>query len=248
MSDIIVFAPHQDDEAFSCAGAIAIHVAAGDGVTIVFTTDGRESSNPLIEGKYTPDELASLREKEAVTAARAMGVSPERVTFFRYHDQDLDNPAHHGELLDRISAVVQERGPSVVYLAMTNYNHADHRATFFGVFEALERLRFQGEVRVSHVHSVFSAVQKRPRSPAIDEAFERVDRTFPVTGTITIDISKAFDQKYQAITAHESQMGMFVNLVAPGDDLLPALKEIFDDVYRDRIETFDVRRLAAGSG
>ena len=248
MSDIIVFAPHQDDEAFSCGGTIATHANAGDSIEIVFTTDGRESSNPLIEGKYAPDELAALREKEAIDAAAALGVEKKHVHFLRYHDKDLANPDHHGELLDRLAALASDHEPRIVYIAMTNYNHPDHRATYFSVFEALERLQFTGEVRVSHVHSLFSAAQKRPRDPALAAAFAKVDKTFPVVDTIKIEYADAFEKKYQSIVAHESQMGMFAYLVDPADDFYVALKEIFDDVYRDRIETFDIRRLAkAGS-
>ncbi|MFZ2422771.1 MAG: PIG-L family deacetylase, partial [Anaerolineae bacterium] len=40
---VLVIAPHPDDEACGCGGALLRHRAAGDAVTIVVVTDGRRS-------------------------------------------------------------------------------------------------------------------------------------------------------------------------------------------------------------
>jgi LmbE family N-acetylglucosaminyl deacetylase len=237
--NVIVFSPHQDDEAFSCAGTIARHVQSGDEVTIVFATDGRLGFNPAIEGKYTQDELASLRHDEALAAAEAMGVPSSSVTFLEYRDQDLGNPAHHDAAVARIQAILIETKPGIVYIAITNYGHVDHQALYLLTFDALVAARYDGEVRVSIPHGIIDA--GRPARGPVVERIALVDKAFPSKGEIKVDITTTLYRKLAAIKAHESQLGMFANLVDPADDFNAAMEEIFLDVYHDKIETFESR-------
>ncbi len=239
---VIVFSPHQDDEAFSCAGSIANHVRSGDAATIVFMTDGRLGFNSVIVNKFTQDQLAALRHDEALAAAKEMGVPKNSVRFLGYKDQDLGNPSHHDEAIARIRALLDETRPDIVYLAITNYGHVDHLATYFLVFEALEAERYAGEVRVSI--PVAFVGKTRPAPGELSGQFARVNGAFPVTKEVRIDVAASMGQKLAAIKAHESQMGMFANLVDPADDFDAVAEEIFTDVYRDKLETFESRHFA----
>ncbi|MBN2149919.1 MAG: PIG-L family deacetylase [Candidatus Lokiarchaeota archaeon] len=240
--DIIVFSPHQDDEAFSCAGTIVNHVRSGDAATIVFMTDGRLGFNSAIVKKFTQDELAARRHDEALAAAKEMGVPERGVRFLGYKDQDLGNPSHHDEAIAKVRALLDETQPGVVYIAITNYGHVDHMATYFIVFEALERARYAGEVRVSI--PVAFVGKPRPPSGDLSRRFARVNEAFPAAKEIKVDVASSMEQKLAAIKAHASQMGMFANLVDPADDFDTVTEEIFNDVYRDKTEAFESRRLA----
>ncbi|NMC07187.1 MAG: hypothetical protein GYA24_18365 [Candidatus Lokiarchaeota archaeon] len=237
--NVIVFSPHQDDEAFSCAGTIANHVKSGDVVAIVFMTDGRLGFNPAIEGKYTQDELAALRHDEALDAAKAMGVPGKHVKFIGYKDQELGNPGHHAEAVAKILAMLAGTKPSIVYIAITNFGHVDHLATYFLVFEALKSAHYTGEVRVSIPHGFIDAT--RPARADASSRFELVNEAFPVAKEIKVDITASMGHKLAAIKAHKTQLGMFANLVDPADDFEAAMEEIFHDVYRDKIEAFESR-------
>nr|MDO8083949.1 PIG-L deacetylase family protein [Candidatus Sigynarchaeum springense] len=237
--NIIVFSPHQDDEAFSCAGAVAGHVKHGDAANIVFMTDGRLGFNDAIKGKYTEDQLAALRHGEALAAAKAMGVPASRVKFLGYRDQDLGNPGHHDEAVAKIQSLLAETNPAIVYIAITNYGHVDHLATYFLVFEALQAARYAGEARVS-VPIPFIG-KNRPAPGEMAGRFARVNEAFPVAKEIKVDVAASMGQKLAAIKAHESQMGMFANLVDPADDFDTVANEIFNDVYRDKVEAFESR-------
>ncbi len=240
--NVIVFSPHQDDEAFSCAGTIARHVQSGDTATIVFMTDGRLGFNPAIEGKYTQDELAALRHDEALAAAKAMDVPGSHVKFLGYRDQDLGNSPHHDEAVAKINALLVKTKPAIVYIAITNYGHVDHLATYFLVFEALEAARYSGEVRVS-VPIPFIG-RNRPAPGEMASRFAHVNEVFPITKEVKIDVAASMAQKLATIKAHKSQMGMFANLVDPADDFDAAAEEIFNDVYRDKVEFFESRLIA----
>ncbi len=174
------------------------------------------------------------------------GVDSTNVHFLGYHDQDLGKPANHDEIITRLLSFLPVSGPpSIVYVAMTNYGHADHLSMYFLVFEALERASFTNEIRVSVPQAFVGRTNPTSKNPAMQARFEHVDKLFPIYSTIKIDISKTITNKLRAIKSHETQMGMFANLVAPGDDFDAVLEDIFHDVYAEPVERFEVRKLAS---
>ena len=81
--DLLVFAPHPDDEVIGCAGVIQRSLASGKSVRIVFSTngDGYPKAASVLLGKpereLTPDDYARLgetRKREAIVAAKVLGV------------------------------------------------------------------------------------------------------------------------------------------------------------------------------
>jgi len=90
---LLVLAPHPDDELVGCGGMIQRALAAGAAVRVVFLTygDGNEWSftvyrrHPVV----APDavrRMGLLRHDEAVAAARAVGLEPDRLIFLGYPD------------------------------------------------------------------------------------------------------------------------------------------------------------------
>jgi LmbE family N-acetylglucosaminyl deacetylase len=69
--NILVLAPHPDDETLGCGGLIAAAVKHGLGVKIVFLTNG-EASHPN-SVTHPPRRLARLRQCEAEAATRRLG-------------------------------------------------------------------------------------------------------------------------------------------------------------------------------
>jgi len=67
---ILVVAPHPDDETVGAGGVAALHVEAGDAVTMLIVTDGRASA----AGGLEPEEMARRRHQEVLRAAGALGV------------------------------------------------------------------------------------------------------------------------------------------------------------------------------
>lgn len=93
--DLVVLAPHPDDETLGCGGTIHKARLAGARVTIVFLTDGSRSDSGLAE----PAELRRLRRAEGIAAARQLGVIEDDLRFFDHAD---------GRLSDSVSAATQQ--------------------------------------------------------------------------------------------------------------------------------------------
>ncbi len=93
--DLLLFAPHPDDEALGAGGVIQQAVAARKKVRIVFVTSGdgypRAASTLLdkpIPELGPPDyvSLAATRQREAVAAGKVLGLSASSLVFLGYPD------------------------------------------------------------------------------------------------------------------------------------------------------------------
>jgi LmbE family N-acetylglucosaminyl deacetylase len=115
--NVLVVAPHPDDETLGCGGALLAHVAAGDRVSAVFLTSGEQGL-----ATYPVDEARRVREQEATKAAAVLGLSG--VEFLRLPDGSLADD------MDAVARGVQAHLEDVdlVYAPHPGDDHADHRA------------------------------------------------------------------------------------------------------------------------
>ncbi len=98
-ADLLVFAPHPDDEALGCAGLIRRTLAAGARVKVVVFThgDGFPGLASLVRKKpveqLQPEdfvELARFRQLQSRSALQALGGDPADLVFLGYPDSALD--------------------------------------------------------------------------------------------------------------------------------------------------------------
>ena len=80
--NIMVIAPHPDDEAVGCGGTIRLHAERGDRVTAVFLTSG-ELGLPHLP----PETACRIREDEAAVAAEVLGIAA--LSFLRWPDSHV---------------------------------------------------------------------------------------------------------------------------------------------------------------
>jgi LmbE family N-acetylglucosaminyl deacetylase len=90
--DIIVFAPHPDDEALGCASLILENVQKGKMVKVVIITNGDGDENgckQLFGENPTPDnyiDMGYIRQNETKAAMEILGLSLENIIFLGYPD------------------------------------------------------------------------------------------------------------------------------------------------------------------
>jgi LmbE family N-acetylglucosaminyl deacetylase len=117
--NILVIAPHPDDEAIGCGGTIASHIARGDRVDVVFLTSGELGLKQLPR-----EEAWAIREAEARQAAELLGISG--VTFLRLPDWFVGD--HIDEAGAALRPTLQERKPGIVFVPHALEWHPDHKA------------------------------------------------------------------------------------------------------------------------
>jgi LmbE family N-acetylglucosaminyl deacetylase len=127
VSRVLVVAPHPDDEAFGCGGAIAGHARAGDDVRAIFLTSGEAG------GHGSPaDDTAPRREREARAAAEILGI--KAVDFWRLPDGRVRAGQ---DMVERLRAELRRWRPTRVYVTHAREQHSDHRAAARAVERAL---------------------------------------------------------------------------------------------------------------
>lgn len=131
----LVVAPHPDDETLGCGATIAAKRAAGTDVRVVIVTDGRRSHGPEL---IDPDELATVRAREAVEACGALGVARGDVVQLGWVDSSV--AGRIDELEACLARIIADFGPHEVLVPCATEVHPDHRA----VSEAVRRLAAKG--------------------------------------------------------------------------------------------------------
>src|SRR5258707_15129586 len=105
--NVLVIAPHPDDESIGCGGAICLHADQGHRVATVFLTSG-ECGLP----ELSKEEAWRVREREAERATEILGVAS--IEFWRRPNQYLqENPIDAACALKLILRREKPQGPYV---------------------------------------------------------------------------------------------------------------------------------------
>ena len=126
--NVLVIAPHPDDESIGCGGSICLHTDRGDRVAVAFLTSGE------LGLKHLPGEEAKrIRESEAAAAARQLGMA--NLFFLRLPDWFVgDNIEQAGAAL---RPIIEHEAPDLIYLPHAQEWHPDHQASLPVLMEAL---------------------------------------------------------------------------------------------------------------
>ena len=127
--NVLVAAPHPDDDVIGCGGSLIKLTRAGHRIIIVYLTSGEAGSID-----HTKEELLLIREREARQAARIMGVSD--LVFLRNPDGYL---TYGKENLVSIIRIIRENRPALIYMPHKNDAHKDHSVTSELFAEAIRR-------------------------------------------------------------------------------------------------------------
>jgi LmbE family N-acetylglucosaminyl deacetylase len=146
--NILVLAPHPDDETLGCGGAVALHCRQGDRVKIVFATDGR-AGDPL--GHYANCDYQEMRRVEARKAAEILGVID--LTFWEYQDGKL---AEADGVDDRLARLFAAERPDLIYRPSARETHPDHWGLAVAVDRALATYRC---AVAAYAYEVWATVQ-----------------------------------------------------------------------------------------
>jgi LmbE family N-acetylglucosaminyl deacetylase len=131
--NVLVIAPHPDDEAIGCGGTLCKHSARRDRVAVVFLTSGELGLKKL------PREQAwKTREAEAGKSAKVMGIAS--LDFLRLPDWYVGERVAEGAKL--LLPILEREQPALIYLPHALEWHPDHKAAWPILRAALRGLSF----------------------------------------------------------------------------------------------------------
>jgi LmbE family N-acetylglucosaminyl deacetylase len=164
---VLVVAPHPDDEAIAIGGCLALHSLAGSVITSVFVTRDRPTRDGTV-----------LRRGEADESARVLGFD------YRFLDVPDGMVSHHEQIVSRrLSDILDETKPDVVFSPFPGDHHRDHQAVAVSTCRAVLESSFQGQVW----------------------CYETWSSLWPNYG---VDITAVVEQKRAAIECYQSQLSM----------------------------------------
>jgi LmbE family N-acetylglucosaminyl deacetylase len=176
---VLVIAPHPDDEAIGCGGAICLHRREGSAVHVVFLTSGE---------RYTEEVPAErnrlVREAEARQAAGVLDV--QGLDFLRLPDLGVGGCID--EAAGQLRSLLAARTPDILYVPHPEEAHPDHAAAVVIVRAALASL---------------SSEAPRPQLRGY-EVWSPLTRHHWVE-----DISAVMPQKVRAVRCYRSQLRLF---------------------------------------
>jgi len=181
--NVLVLAPHPDDEVLGCGGTVGRHVAAGDRVDVLVATRGAP--------ELYPDEAVALVRDEARQAHRLLGI--DQTTFFDFPAPALDTIPRY-QIASAIAAVLRERAIHTLYIPHHGDIHSDHFHLYHAALVAARPLP-DCPVRRILVYETISETEWAPPLP--ESGFHP---------TVFIDISEHLAAKMSAMECYQTQI------------------------------------------
>jgi LmbE family N-acetylglucosaminyl deacetylase len=143
--EVLILAPHPDDEALGCGGTIALLQEKGVLATVAFLTDGESLNGP------PSPKIAAARREEGRKCSGMLGC--EEPIFIGLPDGELES--HIGEGVTRLSSIIELKRPDLVFSPSPLDYHRDHLAT---AKIAMRLMKESGAFRVAF-YEVYSTVR-----------------------------------------------------------------------------------------
>ena len=191
--NILVVAPHPDDETLGCGGTLIKHARRGDRVSVVFLTSGE------LGLKQMPREEAwRIREREAQEAACVLGLADAR--FLRCPDWFLGE--HIEEATGALRVVLLEQRPELVYVPHELEWHPDHKAAL-----AALRLALAGLDEKTPVIRTFEVWTPLPEYDHVEEITDCMEQKLRAVRCYASQIGELhYDRAIEGLNAYRGEM------------------------------------------
>ncbi|MCH7594613.1 MAG: PIG-L family deacetylase [Chloroflexi bacterium] len=188
---ILVVTPHPDDSESAAGGTIARWCSEGKKVTLVVCTNGDKGTS---DRSIDPADLAVIREKETLNAARVYGLAG--VEFLRFPDQGLED---NDEFRERIVWQIRKHKPDIVLTIDPERSHIRHRDHYMAGRVTLDAIFPYSRDHLSYPEHLEQGLETH-----------RVDEIWlfrPQDPDTYIDVTDYFETRQNALHSHLSQVG-----------------------------------------
>ena len=181
--NILIIAPHPDDEVLGCGGTIAKYSRQGDDVYLCIVT---KAYSP----EWPEDEIKERRE-EVLRVNEILGI--RKTYFLGFPTVKLDTISQK-ELNDSITQVINGVEPEVLYIPYNGDINKDHRLVFDA---ALVAARPKSNSPIKKILAYETLSETGWGAPFMENAF---------TPNIYVDISEALETKLKAMAAYKTEL------------------------------------------
>ncbi len=115
--NILIFAPHIDDDMIGCGGAIIKYLSTNKNVSICYLTDSGG-----LGSKSSRTDIIKERRNEALTIASLIGLRKDSLFFLNGEDGNL----YESDIEDDIKDVIKLVKPDTIFMPCLLDTHKDH--------------------------------------------------------------------------------------------------------------------------
>lgn len=181
-NNVLVFAVHPDDETLGCGGTLLKHKANGDSINWLICTTIDKDQKGFSEREKEIESVSNLYSFDSVHNLR--------LKTMRVDEYNIS------ELIAKISKVIKDVKPNIIYLPFKGDVHSDHRKIFEAAFSCTKTFRYPF-IKNIYMMETLSETEFAPSSMG--------DNFVP---NVFIDISKYLDKKIQCMKVYESEIDL----------------------------------------
>lgn len=186
MKRVLCIQPHPDDNEIGMGGIVAVLAQKGCEIHYLTVTNGDQGNRDCTA---TPEQTAKIRHAETIAAGRHLGAS--QFYFLDYGDGTLNDI---GDVSAKIARVIRQAQPQAIFCPdpwLPYEGHYDHIVTGMAVSNAFH---------MSGRTNLDGAGDTQPWSATA------IGYYFTASPNTVVDIAAVFDQKFEAMALHGSQM------------------------------------------
>jgi len=180
MNKVLVVAVHPDDETLGCGGTLLKHKTNNDEIHWLICTQTNQKNDYY---KVREDEIKQVSEL----------YSFDSVTNLQLKTMQVDEYSM-SELIGKISKVINEIKPNIIYLPFKGDVHSDHRKIFEASYSCTKSFRYPFIKKIYMIETL----SETEFAPSTKE-----DSFIP---NVFIDISEYFNKKIDIIKIFKSEI------------------------------------------
>ncbi len=185
MKNILVIAPHPDDETLGCGGTLLRHVSEGDKVFwLIGTTISLKKGFCLERVESRQKEIKNVCEDYKFTSYRQLD----------FNTTELDQVPRN-ELIQEISKYVNEVQPHTIYIPYRNDIHSDHAQIFDASVACTKSFRYPFVKKVC----VYETLSETEFGMRLDDSGFKPN--------MWVNITDYLDRKIEIMKIFESELG-----------------------------------------
>jgi LmbE family N-acetylglucosaminyl deacetylase len=233
--NVVVFAPHPDDETLGCGGTIASLLCEGYHVTVVFITDGRFCLTDLgVTSEPTPIKIKEIRKEEALRATSILGLRKENLIFLDFEEKQLEKNSK--QLQQKIVKILEDFSPTKVYYPQSKEYNFDHCMTNQIVKNAITLTKIHPE---EYQYTIAWSFPFYLIWHILHEKTFGLISKFTHQKIVVSNVAKYSHLKERAIAEYSSQTSIIAD-----DQKRPVLKKSFVNRFRKTEEKFFINHVS----
>lgn len=186
MNKVLVVAVHGDDETLGCGGTLLKHKAQGDEIHWLLIT-GPTENHPFHFSKEVMEKRNDTIQKVGDMYGFDSTIYLALPTIF-VHTVDF------GEIVHKVSDVINKIQPNVIYMMSSNDVHSDHRVAFDAVYSCTKTFRYPFIERVY----MMETLSETEFAPAV------VSKAF--VPNVFVDITPYLDKKLEIMAMYDTEV------------------------------------------